>query len=156
MAPAHALGQQDPADLGAGDVDAGRPRRGGQRIQGPHRRPRGIGGALEGPSSYLMKSPPVQYSDEAARNLIELTELPYKFSRPFAAPPGVPPERAKALQEAFVATHRDPLYVEEAARLNIDVSPTSANEAMAALERIEKAPPQLLDYLRKLFAESKG
>jgi hypothetical protein len=27
---------------------------------------------------------------------------------------------------------------------------------VAALERIEKAPPQLLDYLRKLFAESKG
>ncbi len=27
---------------------------------------------------------------------------------------------------------------------------------VAALERIEKASPQLLDYLRKLFAESKG
>jgi len=94
--------------------------------------------------------------NEAARSLIELTELPYKFSRPFAAPPGVPPERAKALQEAFLATHRDPLYVEEATRLNIDVSPTSADEAMAALARIERAPPQLLDYLRKLFAESKG
>jgi hypothetical protein len=32
----------------------------------------------------------------------------------------------------------------------------SADEVVAALERIEKAPPQLLDYLRKLFAESKG
>jgi myo-inositol-1-phosphate synthase len=32
---------------------------------------RGIGGALEGPSAYLMKSPPVQFSDEQARNLVE-------------------------------------------------------------------------------------
>jgi myo-inositol-1-phosphate synthase len=32
---------------------------------------RGISGALEGPSSYLMKSPPVQYSDDEARNLTE-------------------------------------------------------------------------------------
>jgi myo-inositol-1-phosphate synthase len=32
---------------------------------------RGLGGALEGPSAYLMKSPPVQYSDEQARNLVE-------------------------------------------------------------------------------------
>src|SRR5919197_6623057 len=32
---------------------------------------RGLGGALEGPSSYLMKSPPIQYSDEEARNLTE-------------------------------------------------------------------------------------
>jgi len=94
--------------------------------------------------------------NEGARELIELTELPYKLSRPFAAPPGVPPDRAKALQKAFAATHRDPLYLEEAARLNVDVSPVSAEEVAAALERIEKAPPQLLDYLRKLFAESKS
>ena len=32
---------------------------------------RGIGGALEGPSSYFMKSPPVQYSDTEARLLVE-------------------------------------------------------------------------------------
>jgi myo-inositol-1-phosphate synthase len=32
---------------------------------------RGIGGALEGPSAYLMKSPPVQFSDEDARNRTE-------------------------------------------------------------------------------------
>src|SRR5690348_11936229 len=31
----------------------------------------GISGALEGPSSYLMKSPPVQYTDDAARELVE-------------------------------------------------------------------------------------
>lgn len=32
---------------------------------------RGIGGALDGPSSYLMKTPPKQYTDEQARQLIE-------------------------------------------------------------------------------------
>src|ERR1700730_10873057 len=32
---------------------------------------RGIGGALEAPSSYFMKSPPVQYSDNDARRLVE-------------------------------------------------------------------------------------
>src|SRR5213083_2477164 len=32
---------------------------------------RGIGGALEAPSSYFMKSPPVQYSDNEARKLVE-------------------------------------------------------------------------------------
>src|SRR5436305_11639433 len=36
---------------------------------------RGVGGALEGPSSYFMKSPPVQYSDNDARRLVaELIE----------------------------------------------------------------------------------
>jgi myo-inositol-1-phosphate synthase len=41
---------------------------------------RGISGTLEGPSSYLMKSPPVQYPDDEAR---ELTEA---FIRQEAAP----------------------------------------------------------------------
>jgi myo-inositol-1-phosphate synthase len=34
-------------------------------------RDRGISGALIGPSSYFMKSPPVQYTDEEARILTE-------------------------------------------------------------------------------------
>jgi myo-inositol-1-phosphate synthase len=32
---------------------------------------RGIGGQLEGPSSYLMKTPPKQYTDDQARQLVE-------------------------------------------------------------------------------------
>jgi len=32
---------------------------------------RGIGGALEGPAAYLMKTPPKQYTDDQARQLIE-------------------------------------------------------------------------------------
>jgi myo-inositol-1-phosphate synthase len=32
---------------------------------------RGIAGTLEGPSSYLMKSPPVQYTDDQAHELVE-------------------------------------------------------------------------------------
>jgi myo-inositol-1-phosphate synthase len=32
---------------------------------------RGIGGALVGPSSYFMKSPPVQFTDEEARDRVE-------------------------------------------------------------------------------------
>jgi len=32
---------------------------------------RGLGGALEGPCAYFMKSPPVQYPDDVARRLVE-------------------------------------------------------------------------------------
>jgi myo-inositol-1-phosphate synthase len=31
----------------------------------------GISGALEGPASYFMKSPPIQYKDEQAREMTE-------------------------------------------------------------------------------------
>ncbi|SVD39098.1 uncharacterized protein METZ01_LOCUS391952, partial [marine metagenome] len=32
---------------------------------------RGISGTLEGPSAYFMKSPPIQHSDDEARQLVE-------------------------------------------------------------------------------------
>ncbi len=88
--------------------------------------------------------------------LIELTELPYKLSRPFAAPPGIPGRARAALQRAFAATHRDPQYLADAAKQRVDVSPVTAEQVLHALKRIESAPQQQLDYLRRLFTESKG
>jgi tripartite-type tricarboxylate transporter receptor subunit TctC len=93
---------------------------------------------------------------EAARALIELAELPYTLSRPFAAPPDIPLERANALQRAFLAAHLDPQYLEEAARLRLDVSPIVGTEVLQAIDRIARAPPELLDYIRKLLSETRG
>jgi tripartite-type tricarboxylate transporter receptor subunit TctC len=93
--------------------------------------------------------------DAKARAVIELTEVPYTLSRPFAAPPGVPADRAKALQAAFLATHADPHYREEAAKLNVDVSPVGGEEVLRAIESIAAAPPELLDELKKLFGEGR-
>jgi tripartite-type tricarboxylate transporter receptor subunit TctC len=94
--------------------------------------------------------------NDRARALIGLAELPYQLSRPFAAPPGVPADRAKALQAAFLAVHKDPLYLEDAARLKVDVSPVGAEEVLRAIDDIAAAPPGLLDYMKKLLAEQKG
>ena len=88
--------------------------------------------------------------------LIELAELPYSMARPFAAPPEVPPDRVEALRAAFLATHRDPQYLEEAGKLKIDVSPISGADVLAMVERISGASPRIVDRLRKLLAESKG
>jgi tripartite-type tricarboxylate transporter receptor subunit TctC len=94
--------------------------------------------------------------NDTARARIELAELPYALSRPFAAPPDVPLERANALQRAFLAVHRDPQYLVEAARLKLDVSPIVGDEVLQAIDRIAHASPELLDYVRKLLSETKG
>jgi len=88
--------------------------------------------------------------------LIELTEQPYAMARPFAAPPEVPQDRAQALQAAFLATHTDPRYLEEAAKLKIDVSPVSGADVLEMVERIARTSPRSVDRLRKLLTESKG
>jgi tripartite-type tricarboxylate transporter receptor subunit TctC len=94
--------------------------------------------------------------NEAARALIELAEIPYTLSRPFAAPPGVPQDRAKALEVAFLAVHRDAQYLEEAGRLKVDVSPIGGDEVRRAIARIAGAPSELLDYMKRLLAENKS
>src|SRR5215831_18430359 len=94
--------------------------------------------------------------NDAARALIELAELPYAMSRPFAAPPDLPPDRAKALQGAFLAMHDDPQYLEDAAKLRIDVSPIGGDGVLRAIDGIGAASPDLLEYVRKLLAETRG
>ncbi len=94
---------------------------------------------------------------ELARNdkdraLIELLELPYTLSRPFVAPPGLPPERAKALQDAFMATHKDPDYIKEAEKLGIDVSPINGVEVVKMIEKISKMPPEQLKSVEKFIS----
>ena len=94
--------------------------------------------------------------NDEARTLIELAELSYRITRPFAAPPDVPAARAKALQDAFMAVHQDAAYLEEAARLRMEVSPIDSRAVLDTIDRIAAAPPQVLDYLRRLMAGAKG
>jgi tripartite-type tricarboxylate transporter receptor subunit TctC len=92
----------------------------------------------------------------AARALIELAEFPYAMARPFMAPPDVPPDRVQALQAAFIATHKDPQYLEEAAKLKLDVSPVTGADVVRTIERIAGASPDVVDHLKRLLAGSKG
>lgn len=84
------------------------------------------------------------------RNLIEILEVPYSLSRPFAAPPEVPADRAKALQKAFMETHKDPAYLEEAKKGNFDVSPIDGNEVVRLIKVIADTPPDQLKEIEKL------
>ena len=83
--------------------------------------------------------------------LIELIETPYLLSRPFAAPPGVPPARAKALQDAFMAVHKDKDYLADAAKLGIDVSPIDGNAIHSIIDKLAKMPPAELHSVQKLI-----
>ena len=94
--------------------------------------------------------------DDKTRALIALAELPYRLSRPFAAPPGVPPERAKALQAAFLAVHNDPAYREDAARLKVDISPIGGHDVVRAIDDIAGAPADMLDVIRAIMTDTKG
>jgi len=95
--------------------------------------------------------------DEAARALIEFAETPLMtMARPFAAPPGVPQDRAAALQAAFLATHRDPRFIAEAEQLGVDISPVGAADVVRGIEEMARAPPPVMNYMKKLLATNSG
>jgi tripartite-type tricarboxylate transporter receptor subunit TctC len=85
------------------------------------------------------------------RNLIEILEMPYALSRPYAAPPDVPPERARALQNAFMATHKDPAYLADAEKVGIEVSPIDSDAIRKLIEQIGRTPPEQLKRIENLI-----
>jgi tripartite-type tricarboxylate transporter receptor subunit TctC len=91
-------------------------------------------------------------TEPAARALIEFAETPLlTMARPFAAPPGVPDDRAKALQAAFIAVHRDASFLTEAEKLGLDISPVGADEIARSIARMAQAPPPVFAYMRRLL-----
>jgi tripartite-type tricarboxylate transporter receptor subunit TctC len=59
---------------------------------------------------------------------------------PFVAPPDVPLPRIAALRAGFAATMRDPEFLAEATRLNLDVDPISAEQVTAVVRKAYTMP----------------
>jgi tripartite-type tricarboxylate transporter receptor subunit TctC len=84
----------------------------------------------------------------ADRQAIELVVSPNLFSRPFAAPPGVPDDRIKALRQAFDRTLTDPEYVADAAAKKLQVVAVKGDEIEAVLRRVYAMPKSIVERLR--------
>ena len=95
-------------------------------------------------------------SNKKARALIQFTEAPFTMAWPYAAPPGLPQDRADALQRAFAAAHRDPQFLHEAKTIRIEVSPVGADDLRRGIDDLSRAPPEMFDYVRGLLAAGKG
>jgi tripartite-type tricarboxylate transporter receptor subunit TctC len=74
--------------------------------------------------------------NETATQMIEMAEIPYLVARPYAAPPGLPADRAQALQEAFMASARDPEFAREAAKINLELPPLVADIPQAQRDKL--------------------
>ena len=82
--------------------------------------------------------------DDEARALIAFAELPFFMALPFAAPPGIPAERAKAFEDAFAAMVRDKTFIDEAEKLGLDVSPIDATALRDLIARSATTPKSVV------------
>jgi tripartite-type tricarboxylate transporter receptor subunit TctC len=88
--------------------------------------------------------------DAVKRAILELVFSRQTMARPFAAPPGLPPERLQALRAAFDATMRDKDFLAEAQQLDLEVRPVSGEAIDALVAKLAATPAEI----RKLAAQA--
>jgi tripartite-type tricarboxylate transporter receptor subunit TctC len=86
-----------------------------------------------------------------ARALVEFAELPFLTSLPYAAPPNLPADRARALQTAFDKMSRDGAFIADAKQRRVELSPSDGEQIMAALRRSAAVPKQVIERFNAIL-----
>src|SRR5918998_1515249 len=79
--------------------------------------------------------------DKAALRLLFGAQI---AGRPYAAPPGLPPERLQTLRAAFDATMKDPEFLAFTDKARLEVDPVTGQEIEAAVREIYGTPPEVV------------
>jgi tripartite-type tricarboxylate transporter receptor subunit TctC len=88
--------------------------------------------------------------NEDDRRVMQLIVSGSHLGRPLVTTPGVPPERVKALRDAFAATMKDPEFLAAAAQAKVEVAPILGHELQAYVERTLSTPKPLIERARKI------
>ena len=108
-----------------------------------------------GRTTRLAQFPDIPTGHELAKgadalSLIEFAELQFHISLPFAAPPGVPADRVKALAAAFMAMASDPAVVAEGEKLGIEMSPVDGETVLKSIVQAEATPHDVIQRYNEL------
>jgi tripartite-type tricarboxylate transporter receptor subunit TctC len=79
-----------------------------------------------------------------AKAVLTFLSADVPIARAYVTTPGVPKERVEALRRAFDATMKDPEFVAEAKKLNMDMSPSTGEAAQRYADLIANTPPKVL------------
>jgi tripartite-type tricarboxylate transporter receptor subunit TctC len=96
--------------------------------------------------------PNVPLALELAKNpddkaLLELNDARLAIGRPFMLPPGVPPERVKALRTAFNQMVKDKDFLADAEKEKRELDVVTGDDMQVLLERLSKTPKSMIERL---------
>ena len=89
--------------------------------------------------------------EEHQKQALQLFMQRSLMGRPFVAPPGVPADRVKALQTAFRDALKDPEFIEEAKKSNVNIHYVAPEELVDIVAQASKAPPDIVALAKKAF-----
>jgi tripartite-type tricarboxylate transporter receptor subunit TctC len=90
--------------------------------------------------------------DEPDRQAITVMLIRQEFGRPFLVPPNVPAERLAALRQAFNATMRDPGFIADARKADMEVNPVSGEQLDKLSAQVTTTRPEVAKRLRAILA----
>ena len=111
-------------------------------------------GAAKEPALPDVPFAPDLISNSADKELMEEASAPLALGRPYLMPPGVPPDRVAAMRKAFFDTLKDPEFQADNEKMQLGANaPRSGQQLQDTIEHAYKAPPDVIDRLKKLLAQ---
>jgi tripartite-type tricarboxylate transporter receptor subunit TctC len=89
------------------------------------------------------------------RGLLELVFSRQVIGRPFIAPPGLDPETVQLLRKAFDDTMKDPAFLAEMEKANLEVNPIPGKDVQELIARLFKTPPAVLERAKAIIPVEK-
>ena len=87
-----------------------------------------------------------------ARQLIESgVHQPSAITYGYSLPPGTPKERLQTLRRAFLQAVKDPDFLNDAAKANLEIAPASGEEIEQAIQNLFKTPPAVVAKLKDIL-----
>jgi tripartite-type tricarboxylate transporter receptor subunit TctC len=93
-------------------------------------------------------------TDPVKKQVLELILIRQEIGRPVAAPPGVPVDRLESLRRAFDATMRDPEFLAEAEKAQLEIEPLGAHEIAMLLASAFATPRSIVQQAAALIEPS--
>ena len=91
-----------------------------------------------------------------ARDTLDFLVGTLVLGRPVFAPPGVPADREAALRAAFDATLKDPEFLAEARKLNLEISPAPGAELARRVARLYQTPAAIVERAQTARKQAMG
>jgi tripartite-type tricarboxylate transporter receptor subunit TctC len=89
--------------------------------------------------------------NDSQRQIFALYASGSDVGRSIVAPPDVPPDVIEALRTAFDETMKDPAFLEDARKSELDLDPLSGKELQALIERAGAVSPDVIEAARKYY-----
>lgn len=85
------------------------------------------------------------------RAVLEFVIASQTMARPFAGPPGIPATRKAILRTAFNQTMRDPAFLADARKLQLDIAPVSGDEIDGVIASLYATPKDVIARAKSIL-----